>query len=130
MPFCLYAGTTQALLAQIDVPADGTKWQTISDKGYKYKDKDGTEDGIQKILVKGSDQDKSRALLKGKGTALPDMTVPFQLPVVAELRNNATGVCFQGTFNMLDGEEERGHGQWPRTVQGEGAVSPPRPPSL
>lgn len=41
-------------------------------KGYKFKDKAGTPNGIRKILLKGGDAGKSSALVKGKGSNLPN----------------------------------------------------------
>ena len=38
---CVYAGTTATLVAQLQVAPDGTLWQPIGTKGYKYKDKNG-----------------------------------------------------------------------------------------
>jgi hypothetical protein len=41
-------------------------------KGYKYNDKTLAADGIQKIVYKGGEPGKSKAIVKGKGSALPD----------------------------------------------------------
>ena len=51
------------------MPPSLSKWSVIGTKGYKYKDKPGSEDGIQKVIVKGSTSNKSKALVKGKGDA-------------------------------------------------------------
>lgn len=40
-------------------------------KGYKYKDKTATSDGVKKIIYKGGEQDKSKAVVIGKGGAIP-----------------------------------------------------------
>jgi hypothetical protein len=44
-------------------------WRALSDKGYRYTDKDITADGIQKILVKGGDAERGKVLVKGKNNA-------------------------------------------------------------
>jgi hypothetical protein len=98
--FCLYVAGSLEVSASVP---PGTAWKQLGDKGYKYKDKNGTSDGVQKVLVKGTGvPNKSKGLLKGKGSNLPfsGLTMPLGSPVVAQLRNNDTGVCLQGTFAM------------------------------
>ena len=39
--------------------------------------------------------------MKGKGDGLPDFMLPFpgsELPVIVQLRNNQTGICWEGSF--------------------------------
>ena len=96
--FCIYENG--ALIGTAAVPPDATKWTTISTKGYKYKDKPGSSFGIQKIILKGNTSaPKSKALVKGKGAALPDPNPPMTLPVVVQLINGDNGICFETTFN-------------------------------
>jgi hypothetical protein len=52
---CVYAGTTGALVADAAIPPDPVKWAPIGTKGYRYKDKAGTADGIQRMVLKGSE---------------------------------------------------------------------------
>jgi hypothetical protein len=97
---CVYAGGANDLVAAADVPPSSTLWDAISTKGYKYKDGNAQEDGVTNVIVKGSDANKSKALVKGKGPNLPDPTLgslPF--PVTAQLVNRETGVCMEGVFN-------------------------------
>ena len=89
-----------------------SKWSAIGDKGYKYKDQTGAEDGITKIIVKGGDAGKSKALVKGKGVNLPDFDsdLPIamgDLPLVVQLRNNASGICWEGSFASSEEEPAR-----------------------
>jgi hypothetical protein len=102
---CFYAGPSADLLKQISVPPSATKWSAAGSKGYKYKDQAGTAGGITKILVKGGTLGKSKALLKGKGALLPDFDgdLPLamgDLPLIVQLRNNQTGVCWEGAFPL------------------------------
>jgi hypothetical protein len=98
--FCLYSGTTSALVAEIDVPPSGSKWKLLGTKGYKYLDSMATEDGAQKITLKGSSSNKSKVLVKGRGSNLPDPIDggPLALPVKAQLINHDTAVCFESNF--------------------------------
>src|SRR5262249_38806272 len=63
---CVYSNDT-SLVGTMDVPPDGTKWQQISDKGYKYTDLTHSEGGAFKIKLKGSTVSKSKALVKARG---------------------------------------------------------------
>ncbi len=101
---CLYAGPGAALIGGADVPPNATKWSPVGTKGYKYKDPAGAEDSITKVLLKGGAQDKTKVLVKGKGAGLPDLTLPItvgNLPLIVQVRNNSSGLCWGGTFNSL-----------------------------
>ena len=97
--FCVYAGTASALVGEAVVPPGSTDWQELSTKGYKYKYSTGSADGITKVLLKGSDQDRSKVLVKGKGTDLPDLTLPISPPVTVQLVNGDTGLCWGADFS-------------------------------
>ena len=94
------------------MPPGGGELVGIGTKGYKYKDQTAAEDGITKIILKGGAAGKSKALVKGKGVNLPDFDsdLPIamgDLPLVVQLRNNSSGICWQGSFaspkkNQLD----------------------------
>ncbi len=98
---CIYSGTTDALVAQMNVPPDMGKWSVLGTKGYKYFDSSLTNDGVQKVLVKGGSAGKSKMLVKGRGQNLPDPldSGPLAMPVSVQLFNYQTGVCFNSTFN-------------------------------
>ena len=100
---CIYAGTTNTLIAKAVVDG-GSGWAAIGDKGYKYKDPAGSQDGIQKIIEKGGAQGKAKALVNGKGAGLPDPNLmpSLELPVTAQLVNDANNNCFEGVYNMGD----------------------------
>ncbi len=99
---CVYAGTTETLVAEANVPG-GANWSAISTKGYKYKEGTGTADGIQKVILKGGDPGKAKALAKGKGANLPDPSHPLEEPVLVQLVNDdPSGACFEGEFDGAD----------------------------
>ena len=104
---CIY--TPQGLVSESVVPPSTTLWSTISTKGYKYKDKPGSQDGITKIILKGNvNPNKSKALVKGKGTNLDDIpdatnpTVDLDLPVKVQLVNEDNGICFEADYGPAD----------------------------
>ena len=91
------------------VPPGGGLWSPISTKGYKYKDKPGTNSGITKVILKGNQNpNKAKALVKGKGLNLDDIpdatdtTKDLDLPVKVQLVNEDNGKCFEANYGMAD----------------------------
>jgi len=98
--FCVYSA--DGFLLGAALPPGTLRWSALSDKGYNYKDKTGSEAGIVRIQLKGSDpgMDKAKANMKGKGANLPDPVLGnLQLPVTAQLRNMQTGICMEGVYD-------------------------------
>ena len=60
--------------------------------------------GITTLLLKGQPtEDKSKVVVKGKGTNLIDPPLgSLTLPVKAQLMNSDTGVCVEATFDSSD----------------------------
>jgi hypothetical protein len=98
---CIYAGTADTLIAQLNVPP-GSNWKALGTKGYKYNDPSRSQAGVQKIIVKSGAAGKSKALVKGKGTNLPDPTLPLSFPVTVQLFNYQSGVCLDSTFSSTN----------------------------
>jgi hypothetical protein len=73
-----------------DMCGDKPCWKAVSDKGYQYKDKDATADGITQVKLKGGDAGKGTVKVQGKNSS-------GNLPtgVVAGLLNNPTGASVQ-----------------------------------
>jgi hypothetical protein len=97
---CIYAGGSQTLVASIAIGPSPTKWSPLSTRGYKYFDVASTADGTQKVVLKGSDTNKSKVLLKGRGFLLPDPLDGGALafPVSVQLVNDQTGICWGTQF--------------------------------
>jgi hypothetical protein len=81
------------------VVAPGPGWTVISTKGWKFLDKSATQDGVQKIILKGSTSGKAKALVKGKGVNLPDIAPALTGPVTVQMVNSQSGICWQSVFN-------------------------------
>jgi len=94
---CIYSGTSGAAIAEADIPPSASLWTAAGTKGFKFKDPSGTPNGVQKALVKSGDAGKAKALVKGKGTNLPDPTMPLTLPITVQLVNS-NNVCFETDF--------------------------------
>jgi len=101
--YTIYIGSTPTLVAEYDVPADAVKWSAISTKGYKYTDPAGGTDGIRKIVLKGGTQNKSKCVVKGKGSGLNDLDLLTLFdPLIVQLVNSSTPACFESTFTQAD----------------------------
>ena len=84
----------------------GTGWTRVgpvsSPTGYKYKDIAAQQDGIKSIKLKGSNFDKAKVKVLGKGTALPDNPqLPFQYPVTVQLYAS-DGMCWEAAFTQAE----------------------------
>ena len=96
---CVYAGTTNALIADAALPP-GPSWSAIGTKGYKFK---GTSpDGLSLAILKGGAAGKSKALAKGKGAALPDPTLPVAYPVTVQIKKDGSPLCLESVFTSVN----------------------------
>jgi hypothetical protein len=96
---CIYAGSPAVRIGEALIPADATKWSAISTKGYKYTDAAATVNGIKKIVLKASDHDTSKALVKGKGLGLPDLPLgAIEAPVTVQLVNRTNNLCWGAAY--------------------------------
>ena len=92
---CVSAGTAAASIA---LPS-GPGWQAVGTTGFRFKDSSGTP----KALLKSGSGGKAKALVKGKGTNLPDTLVPMlPLPVTVQLVNDKNSTCFGAVYDSGD----------------------------
>ena len=94
---CIYAGTTSVAAATIP---SGTPWVPAGSKGFSYGSDTALPDGIVKAILKSSDQNKSKILVKGKGTYLPTLPAldTLALPIEVRLINDTTPACWASKF--------------------------------
>lgn len=93
---CIYAGGALASATHVGA---GTGWTAPAAGGFQYQEDTGSADGIRKIVMKPDAGGYAKILWKGKGTNLPALpATPAALPVVAQLVNSETGVCFDASF--------------------------------
>jgi hypothetical protein len=80
----------------------GPGWTTLgsiaSPKGYRYRDRYAQSQGVKQIRLKASSLDRARLQVTGKGEALSDTTLPFLLPVTAQLYSS-DGMCWDAEFD-------------------------------
>ncbi len=95
---CVYdaSASPQPRLAA-NIPAGSTRWVQTS-KGYRYKDRDGTADGVRAITLKEGEVGKASVSVQAKGAGLPMPTLPLTPPFTVQLRNQEQA-CWGATFN-------------------------------
>ncbi len=87
--------------ATLRIPA-GSAWSAAGDRGFDYREKSGASDGVQRALVRGSDTDRAKALLKSRGAGLPAIVPPLPVPLTVQLVNERNGECLGSTFEEGD----------------------------
>ena len=92
---CIYAANS--LIEEPEIPADPLLWEPVSTTGYKYSNQDAP-DGIRKVRLRAGADFKSKLLVKGKGTNLPDPVLNLPLPVTLQLVNSSN-VCFGAVYD-------------------------------
>jgi dienelactone hydrolase len=98
---CVYEGATGGLALEVLVPAaaNGGLWSKISTKGYKYKDRDKTFNGVDKVQIKSGAAGRSAFKLSARGAGLPLAGNTLPLDVSAGLTvqwvNLETGNCLE-----------------------------------
>ncbi|TFH25530.1 MAG: hypothetical protein E4H03_00400, partial [Myxococcales bacterium] len=114
---CLYdeTGNVASREALLTVPASAL-WQDKSPKGFKYKDKDATADGVNGGQLKPGDEGKSKVQIKAKGANLPtpqpvsadkyfDVDSAFTVQLIAD---GGADICWTIDFTSAkknDGEQ-------------------------
>jgi hypothetical protein len=92
---CVYGGASQALISssEIVLPGGSAGWADLHGKGWRYKDRAGVIDGVQRVQ------------LKAKGTRLPVPALPLpptELPLLVQLVNSDSGICWESSFESAD----------------------------
>jgi cysteine-rich repeat protein len=96
---CVYAGTASALIADAALPP-GPSWSARGTKGYRFK---GTSpDGLSLAILQGGAIGKSRALVRGRGVALPHPTLPLTYPVIVQLKREGSPFCLESPFTLAN----------------------------
>ncbi len=99
--FCLYAGATETLVQEMSIDPTLGGWGVSGGSKYGYFDPQGLQDGAYKIKLRPSGVNRTKILVKGRGLNLGDPLYRpvLPLPVKAQLVNEQTGICWEGTYN-------------------------------
>lgn len=101
---CIYdeAGGSSHLVLRADAPAGGicdTRdcWEPTS-LGYRYRDTEGTPDGLSSVQLRSGSDGRSRTRARGKGDRLDAPTLPLVGKVTAQLQAE-NGMCWDAEFS-------------------------------
>ncbi len=75
-------------------------WNVTGSSGYKYRDRDGTPDGITRAKLRSGAAKKSQVHMKGEGANLGVPALPLVFPVVVQLvaDDGSASNCWQTQF--------------------------------
>jgi YVTN family beta-propeller protein/cysteine-rich repeat protein len=93
---CVFSGAGNALAASPVLPP-GAGWAAVGSLGYRFN---GTSpNGLTTALMRGTGSVfASKALVRGRGLALPDPPMPLDLPVTVQLVKDGSPVCLESVF--------------------------------
>ena len=99
---CIY--DQGGLKLSASVPADNICagkpcWAAIGAKGFKYKNKAATPDGLTQILLKEGADGKAKISVKGKGVNLDDPNLATLAEPVRVQLQNTIGKCWEATYS-------------------------------
>jgi cysteine-rich repeat protein len=103
---CLYLteGGSSSLLASFAPSSEelcGGKpcWRASGNKKLLYKDRKGFHDGLQQVLLKPGEANRSRIKLKAGGAELPAISLPLNPSARVEAQwHSPTSTCWAATF--------------------------------
>src|SRR4029453_18206905 len=96
---CIYAGTSKTAIAEADIAPSATLWRPKGATGLRYTDPALGSGGIGELILKAGAAGKAKAVIRGKGVALPELAGPLTLPVTVQLFNSSNDACFEGTYD-------------------------------
>ena len=113
---CLYdASVSPQPLLDVGTTAGGTCdgsacWKATGTKGYRFKDKAGTGNGLNLMKLKSGIAGKAKVFAKGKGGDLIVPVLPLVPPVVVQLLvdDGQMSDCWQSTFSDPPKNNESG----------------------
>ncbi len=104
---CIYDQTASvpALATSLTVTPSALLWQNKNPKGWKYKDKVGSSDGVVQVQLKPGLAGKTKAQVKAKGAGVPTPTAfsPTEMfdldpDVTVQLFASDSPVCWTSSF--------------------------------
>jgi hypothetical protein len=99
LDLCVYDGN--GYLVGGGLPPGSPGWSQ-SGASLRYKDDAALAPGFRKVKVKTATLPKGLILARGKGVYLRTPTLPVTLPVTAQLKNDATGACWESVLGPAE----------------------------
>ncbi len=98
--FCLYDGGGRVL--RMEIPANSLYWKFASG-GFVYRNSLLSHDGLRTARLKTSDSDRTKILLKAKGTNIPEIDLAaMTVPVTAQFSSSNGSACWQAVYDSDD----------------------------
>jgi acid phosphatase type 7 len=95
--FCVYDQNGPVVTAQI--AASASRWSAPDSRSFAYDDPSGNTRSITDVLLKGSVDTHTKLVVRGRGAKLQPAAGMLALPVVAQLVNSDSGVCWESRYN-------------------------------
>jgi hypothetical protein len=103
---CLFSEseTETQLLMSVDVSAGGMCrgvpcWKTLSNGGFGYTDRDGTADGVARMVLKTGTEGAAKVVINAIGVNLPLPLMPLRQDVRTTVQFvNSEGECWEGVY--------------------------------
>jgi hypothetical protein len=106
---CIWTGAEESRMEkayEVTIPPGGqcagkACWKSMND-GYRFRDKDATNGGIRKLLIKGGDAGRARIVVQGKGPGLTVGSLPLAPAdgvARVQIRNEET--CWEANFSSI-----------------------------
>lgn len=104
---CIYAGASPTRIMELRAPADGTCgtkpcWKARGpggSKGFRYKDKDKTPDGVSRLVLRTSQAPLADIVLRARGTNILFPPMPLVQPVIAQLVKSNGPECWEAVYS-------------------------------
>jgi len=97
---CIYAGTPATVVAEANIASDNDRWSAVGTQAFKFEDASGGFAGMRRIILKASDANRTKIVVKAKGAAVP--APPLGAPLTAQLTNRDTNICWCTTYDAAD----------------------------
>jgi hypothetical protein len=114
---CIYDGSAglPVLIGKMAVPGGGSCsgkpcWKALASKGFVFKDRAATHDGVRQIVLRAGEAGKGAILVSGAGSGLPlpgpkASGIPYldaEPGVTVQLHESSTGNCWESSVDAAD----------------------------
>jgi cysteine-rich repeat protein len=100
--FCLFAGTSSALIAEAVIAPDAQRWTQTGSTGFTFRDRSGAADGVRRVRLESSMANRTSILLGAKAGDLARASLPLAEPITAQLENSAASLCWGASYAGSD----------------------------
>lgn len=75
-------------------------WRSLGEKGFKYRDRSASPEGLQSLLLRSGGEGKAKVKVKGRGGLLSMPSLPLaQDPALSVQLRSSTGACWGAAFS-------------------------------